>query len=170
MRKLLFLLLAVTASVAANAQYELDSLLKEGYEITKTYTDEEIETHAVMPEFPGGNKAMSKYLRDNLKFPSVAAVYGFEGVTHVQFVVEKDGSVDNVVVSKCTANSNAEKFLKKNMTKQQEIKAKVTAAFAKEGSRLVKKMPKWKPGYLDGEPRRVNFTLPIMFRQKGIKR
>lgn len=169
MKKLFLLLLVMTASVAVNAQEELDSLLNAGYEITKTYTDEEIETHATMPEFPGGNKALRDFLRDNLKFPSIAAVYGFEGVTHVQFVVEKDGTVDNVVVSKCTADSKVEKFLKKNMTKQQEIKQKVTAAFAKEGARLVKKMPKWKPGNLDGQPVRVNFTLPIKFRLKGIK-
>ena len=169
MKKLFLLLLVMTASVAVNAQEELDSLLNAGYEITKTYTDEEIETHATMPEFPGGSQALREFLRDNLKFPSIAAVYGFEGVTHVQFVVEKDGTVDNVVVSKCTADSKVEKFLKKNMTKQQEIKQKVTAAFAKEGARLVKKMPKWKPGNLDGQPTRVNFTLPIKFRQKGIK-
>ena len=54
MKKLFLLLLAMTASVAVNAQQdELDSLLNAGYEITKTYTDEEIETHAVMPEFSG---------------------------------------------------------------------------------------------------------------------
>ena len=123
-----------------------------------------------MPEFPGGSKALKEYLRDNLKYPSIAVQNGFEGEVHVKFIVEKDGSVDNVVVSKCTANSKAEKYLKKNMTKQLEIKQKVIAAFAKEGSRLVKKMPRWKPGTLDGEPRRVNFTLPIRFRQIGIRK
>ena len=169
MKKFLIIAMAIVAPIVGHAQDELDSLLNAGYEITKTYTDEEIETHATMPEFPGGSQALREFLRDNLKFPSIAAVYGFEGVTHVQFVVEKDGTVDNVVVSKCTADSKAEKFLKKNMTQQLETKQKVTAAFAKEGARLVKKMPKWKPGNLDGQPVRVNFTLPIKFRQKGIK-
>ena len=84
MKKLFLLLFAMTASVAVNAQDELDSLLNAGYEITKTYTDEEIETHAVMPEFPGGNKALRKYLRDNLKYPSLAVQNGFEGMVNVK--------------------------------------------------------------------------------------
>lgn len=163
MRKLLFLLFAVTASVAANAQDELDSLLKAGYEITKTYTDEEIETHAVMPEFPGGNKALSKYLRDNLKYPSLAVQNGFEGQVNVIFYVEKDGAVSNIRIDKCTADSKADKFLSKSAEKQEKIKVKVMALYSKEGIRLVKKMPKWKPGTLDNVPMRVRFSLPIKF-------
>lgn len=163
MKKLFLLLLVMTASVAVNAQEELDSLLNAGYEITKTYTDEEIETHAVMPEFPGGNKALRKYLRDNLKYPSLAVQNGFEGMVNVKFDVEKDGSVANVRIDKCTADSKSDKFLNKSTEKQEKIKAKVMALYSKEGIRLVKKMPKWKPGYLDGEPKRVQFGLPIKF-------
>lgn len=164
MKKLFLLLLAMTASVAVNAQQdELDSLLNAGYEITKTYTDEEIETHAVMPEFPGGNKALGKYLRDNLKYPSLAVQNGFEGQVNVRFYVEKDGSVSNIRIDKCTADSKADKFLNKSAEKQEKIKAKVMAQYTKEGVRVVKKMPKWEPGNLDGQPVRVRFTLPIKF-------
>lgn len=163
MKKVLFLMIAAFAPLLANAQDELDSLLNSGYELTRTYTEDEIATHAEMPEFPGGTKALYTFMRKTLKYPSKAVQYGFEGSAIIKFAVEKDGSLSNIRVDKCEAVSKSDKYLKLSEEKQQKLKEKVVAQYTKEGLRLVRKMPKWKPARLDGELKRVGMTLPIRF-------
>jgi TonB family protein len=94
-----------------------------------------------MPKFPGGDAALMDYLIKNVKYPAEATKNGAQGRVLVQFIVEKDGSISEIeVVKKIDENLDA------------------------EAVRVVKAMPKWKPGMQKGEPVRVRFTLPIMFR------
>ena len=94
----------------------------------------------VMPKYPGGNEAMYKFLGENIKYPEKAKKEGIGGRVYVTFVVEKDGTVTNVKVLK-----GAEESLDK------------------EALRVVKMMPKWKPGTQKGKPVRVQYNLPIKF-------
>lgn len=93
------------------------------------------------PEFPGGVNAMMEYLRGNLKYPESAKNNKQEGRVFIGFVVEKDGSVTNVSVLRgvCEDLDN-------------------------EAVRVVKAMPKWIAGRDKGEPVRVQFTLPVVFK------
>ena len=95
----------------------------------------------VMPEFPGGNEAMVKFLQENVVYPEKAKEKGIGGKTYVSFVIEKDGSITDV---------------------------KVARGFDKscdaEAVRVVKSMPKWTPGKVKGQPVRVNFTMPFVFK------
>src|SRR6218665_676726 len=93
----------------------------------------------VMPEFKG----MAKFIADNLNYPPVAVENGTTGTVFLSFVVEKDGSVNDVKVLKGLPDGCAE-----------------------EAMRVVKMMPKWKPGQNHGEPVRVQFNLPIKFNLK----
>ena len=94
-----------------------------------------------MPEFPGGMKEMLKFLQDNLKYPESAKKNNLEGRVIVQFVVEKDGTPTefNVVRS-------------------------VDPDLDAEALRVLKTMPKWKPGMEKGEAVRVKFTVPVSFK------
>ena len=94
-----------------------------------------------MPEFPGGMKEMLKFLQDNLKYPESAKKNNLEGRVIVQFVVEKDGTPTefNVVRS-------------------------VDPDLDAEALRVLKTMPKWKPGMQKGEAVRVKFTVPVAFK------
>jgi len=94
----------------------------------------------VMPEFVGGMTAMIKYLQTNLKYPEDAIRQKLGGRVMVQFVVETDGTISNVRVAKT-----------------------VFPSLDAEAVRVVKAMPKWKPGIENGRTVRVNFTLPIVF-------
>ncbi len=94
-----------------------------------------------MPEFVGGNAALLKYLSDNIIYPEKAKKAGIQGKVILQFDVEKDGSVVNVVVVRS-----------------------VSPELDAEAIRLVKNMPKWKPGKQRGMPVRVRYTLPISFK------
>ena len=101
------------------------------------------ETVDQMPSFPGGENKMLEYLESNLRYPVLAEENGIQGRVVVSFIIEKDGSINDVKV---------EKHIEK--------------VFDKESVRLVKNMPKWNPGKKDGEPVRVRHSIPIMFRLK----
>lgn len=93
-----------------------------------------------MPMFPGGEKALVNYLKENLKYPTVPAENGIQGRVIVLFKVEADGSLTDV-----------------------RIGGSVDPSIDREALRLVKAMPKWIPGKQDGKPVPVKFQLPITF-------
>jgi len=99
-----------------------------------------------MPEFPGGQKALLKFLENNVRYPAVAFVNKIQGRTIVSFVVEPDGSVDNVEVAKSSSS-----------------------VLDEEAVRVVKKFPKWKPGMIDGKPVRVKYCVPVNFKLQEVK-
>lgn len=93
------------------------------------------------PQFPGGDEALLRYFRDNVKYPVMAQEMGIQGRVICQFTVRKDGSVGDVVVVR-----SADKSLDA------------------EAIRLVSKMPKWKPGKQRGKPVHCKFTVPVTFK------
>jgi protein TonB len=93
-----------------------------------------------MPEFPGGQQAMMKFIAENIQYPANAMEKG--GRVVCQFVVEKDGRVSNIQV----------------------VRSSGDASLDEEAVRVIGTMPKWKPGIQRGKPARVTFTLPISFR------
>jgi len=97
----------------------------------------------VMPQYPGGQIAMMKYIMENMKYPEQAMKEGIQGRVTVRFIVEKDGSISDVkpVLS-------------------------VHPLLNKEAVRVVESMPKWTPGKHNGKPVRVRFNLPVMFKLK----
>ena len=97
----------------------------------------------VMPQFPGGQIAMLKYIMENIKYPKQIMEEGIQGRVTVSFIVEKDGRVSNV-----------------------RLLRSVQPSLDKEAIRVVKSMPKWTPGKQNGKPVRVRFNLPVMFKLK----
>ncbi len=94
-----------------------------------------------MPEFPGGNLALARYLSQNINYPVIAAENGITGKVTVSFVVNKDGSICDV-----------------------KILRGVDPALDKEAMRVVGNMPKWKPGKQGDRTVRVSYRVPINFR------
>ena len=94
-----------------------------------------------MPEYPRGMEAMMKFVAENLKYPEQMQKDKVEGRVLLSFVVEKDGSVTNI----------------------EEVQSP-HPVLTEEAIRVVKLMPKWKPGKQDGKEFRVQFNLPITFR------
>lgn len=95
----------------------------------------------VMPEFPGGQEAMMKYLAGEIKYPAEAKKNKEEGNVFVSFVIDKNGTVRNA-----------------------EIKRGVSATIDAEALRVVNAMPAWKPAENKGEKVSVQYVLPIAFR------
>ncbi|WP_162946454.1 energy transducer TonB [Chitinophaga barathri] len=96
----------------------------------------------IMPEFPGGEAALTKFLNKNIHYPTVASETGVEGTVFIKFVVGSTGEIRDVEV----------------------VGAKKGAGLEEEALRVVRKMPAWKPGKQNGRSVAVYFNLPIRFR------
>lgn len=96
-----------------------------------------------MPEFPGGQYALFKFISKNLNYPKDAKKKGIQGKVMVQFIVEKDGTIGNIRIYKG-----------------------ISPELDKEAIRVfsLPSMPKWKPGMSDGVAVRVRYTFPITFK------
>jgi len=92
------------------------------------------------PEFSGGMAALGQYLSKNLRYPAAAQRANVSGRVFVSFVVNTDGSIQDVQVLKGLGFGTDE-----------------------EAQRVVKGMPKWRPGKQSGRPVRVKYNLPINF-------
>lgn len=95
-----------------------------------------------MPEFPGGQQALFKYLSENVKYPVIAQENGIQGRVICQFVVNKDGAIVDVEVVRSGGDPSLDK----------------------EAMRVIKSMPKWNPGKQRGKAVRVKYTVPVNFR------
>ena len=116
------------------------------------------------PEFKGGQKALKKFLSKNLEYPEVAANYSVEGSVIMTFVVGEDGSLSDISAHDCKIECfNTTKFSQETESRQKELKKQFALLFAKEGARVIRKMPKWTPGTLNGKAVRIKFDLRISF-------
>lgn len=114
-----------------------------------TTVDEEVpvedEIFEVVEEKPdflnGGMVGLMRYLRDNIKYPTIPQETGTQGRVTVQFVVNKDGSIVDVKIAKG-----------------------IDPYLDKEAVRVISTMPKWKPGKQRGVPVRCKFTVPVTFK------
>ncbi len=94
-----------------------------------------------MPEFPGGDGELLRFLNGNIRYPVIAQENCIQGRVICGFVVNRDGSVVDA-----------------------EVLRGVDPSLDKEALRVIGTMPKWKPGMQRGKPVRVKFTVPVTFR------
>ncbi len=130
-----------------NAEVNQDEIIEEYVYEAPEIEEEEIEEEEVFksveeqPEFPGGVAKLLEYVQKNLKYPMMARESDIQGRVFVGFIVEKDGSITNVQVLRGIGGGCDE-----------------------EAVRVVQSLPKFKPGKQRGNPVRVQYTLPIVFK------
>lgn len=96
----------------------------------------------VMPQFPGGDRALLGFLADNVHYPAHLQRKGVEGLSIVTFIIEKDGSVSGVDLMKSSGESELDS----------------------EAMRVVTKLPRFIPGMVHDKPVRTRYTLPVRFK------
>lgn len=149
--------MAKTNEEVAESKDQVGAFDVEGTDDLNAITKDELEAQQVIveppkkeeifvsveqnPEFPGGIQELYKYVRDHVRYPSIAQENGTEERITVRFVVEKDGSVSDVTV------------LRGNDTN-----------LRKEAVRVVQSLPKFQPGRQNGRAVRVYYSLPIDFK------
>ena len=92
------------------------------------------------PSFPDGYPAMMNFLKENIVYPQLAREVNITGIVYLEFVIEKDGSISNILVLK-----------------------EIGGGCDEEAVRVVGIMPRWNPGKQNGFPVRVKLTLPVKF-------
>ena len=109
----------------------------------KTTTPQTDDVYVIveeMPEFPGGKQALGQYLGAHITYPAVAQRNGLEGLVVLSFVVDQQGNITDIEPVKRLGGGTDE-----------------------EAIRVVKSMPRWKPGKQNGRYVKTRFTLPIRF-------
>ena len=136
------IIIVCTFSINVNAQDDKTEIL----EILDEFGGGKVDTSQVFTlvedeaEFPGGIEAMMKFLSVNIKYPQGAKEEKITGKVIITFVVEKDGSINEI-----------------------KILRDIGYGCAEEAKRVVKLMPKWKPAKQRGKAVRQQFVLPVIF-------
>lgn len=107
----------------------------------KNKEEEILITAEIMPEFPGGQRALINYLSQNIDYPVIAQENGISGKVFVSFVIDETGNILNV-----------------------ELIRGVDPSLNKEAIRVVTSMPKWQPGMQAGKAVKVRYSVPINFQ------
>lgn len=100
-----------------------------------------LRTVEQLPEFPGGIVEFMKWLTKNLKYPPYAQAQKIQGKVVVSFIVNKDGTIASPKVEKSC-----------------------DPALDREALRVIRMMPKWKPGIMDEKPCRTMIAVPVNFQ------
>ena len=112
------------------------------FQFVNAQTNDSIyEKAEVAPEYPGGENAMYEFISKNINYPVKEKESGITGKVMVRFAILPNGR-----------------------TSQIKILSETPEAFNQEVIRVIKAMPKWKPGWKDGRPVSVYFTLPVVFQ------
>lgn len=96
------------------------------------------KTYFAQPEYPGGIYKLLTFIAKNYEYPKEAVKNGVDGLVEIDFVVDRDGHIEDI-----------------------KVKSDLGFNTGEAGIRVVKMLKKWKPGILRGEPVRVGYTLPI---------
>jgi protein TonB len=134
-----------TEDLNINAEVEQNEVIEE-YVAPEVVEEEVVEQEIFqiveeMPAFPGGEAKLMEYVGKNIKYPQIARETGIQGRVFIGFVVEPDGSVSNV-----------------------KLLRGIGGGCDEEAMRVVKSMPKWKPGKQRGKAVRVSYMLPVNFK------
>lgn len=136
--KYLILLSFIVVSCISFAQTAADSMVVTSLPIVESRIFQIVEQ---MPEFPGGEEAMMKFIQHNIIYPDLERENDIQGRVVVGFIVNEDGSLSDF-----------------------SIKKSVSKGIDKESLRVVRLLPKFKPGKQQGKPVKVQYLLPIMFK------
>jgi TonB family protein len=118
--------------------------LDENAENIRPVPQDEIRNPEVMPQFPGGETALKKYIDNSIVYPKRALEKGIIGTVYVEFVISKSGKVRDAKIARG-----------------------VDPDLNKEALRVVNTLPLWKPGRKNGKPVDVTYTVPVEFDIKG---
>lgn len=95
----------------------------------------------IMPSYPGGEKALEKFIQSNVSYPTLALDNGAEGTVLLSFLVDEAGKIYTPTT----------------------VSKKIGSGLEQEAVRLVRLMPTWNPGQIKGRNVKTRFTLPIKF-------
>jgi protein TonB len=143
--KYIFSLLFVISAAHCFAQPDPDPIPMPPEPPAANQIEEPLIFPEVMPAYPGGESQMITDIAKSMVYPQICLENGIEGRVFVQFVVEKNGKISNTKILR-------------------QPEGDLGKVLGKEAIRVVKSLKDFTPGTLNGEPKRVVMTLPIVFK------
>lgn len=144
MKKIISLLFSLVLISELSVTAQSNITYKNVIDSSKTKECDEIFTYVEqMPQYPGGESEMTKFIEENIQYPLSAQDSGLQGSVYVRFIVSDIGVINHV-----------------------EILRSFDDACSVEAKRVIKSMPLWKSGKQNGRPVCVYYTLPIRFTLK----
>lgn len=125
-----------TVAISVDRQSGMDTMM-----VADSPSEGYFDNVEQMPEYPGGQEELMKFLQTNVKYPKEATDKGIQGRVLVQFIVKSDGTIADA-----------------------EVVRKAHPLLDAEALRVVKSMPKWKPGMQNGKVVNVKYVIPVTFR------
>ena len=128
--------------------------------------DEPDKTFGVVeesPQYPGGQKALKEFLKANKRYDGLAKEYGAKGRVVTTFLIDSLGNVSDIKAPKCLLKYDTLRLNRETLEVQQQVKQQIATQLSEESIRLVRLMPRWIPGKMNGKPRNVRFILPVQF-------
>lgn len=145
--KYIFSVLFVVSTFYCAAQPDPDPIPMPPQPPAANQIEEPLVFPEVMPAYPGGESQMIMDIAKSMVYPQVCLENDFEGKVYVQFIVEKNGKASNVIVLR-------------------QPQGDLGKVLANEAVRVVRNLKEFTPGTLNGEPKRVTMTVPIVFHIK----
>lgn len=133
--------LAISASMAGQGRQRVGMYYSEGYmsaEVTVVYDADMVDE---VPVFPGGERAMLKFINSERSYPEQAYNNGISGRVLCGFIIGPDGTISHI-----------------------QVLRGVEESLDREAVRVISKMPKWVAGRINNSPVPVHYILPIPFR------
>lgn len=144
MKKIIIVSLSFILFSSLSVTAQSNSTYKNVTDSSKTSECDEIFTYVEeMPQFPGGETEMTKFIGENIQYPKAALDSGLQGAVYVRFIVSDIGVINHI-----------------------EILRSFDEACSAEAKRVIQSMPLWKSGKQNGRPVCVYYTLPIRFALK----
>jgi protein TonB len=95
-----------------------------------------------MPEYPGGTEMLQRFLSENIKYPPMESENGIQGTVFITFIINRKGEIKDIRVMKGVKDG---------------------PGLEKESLRVIKLMPNWIPGKMNGKPVNVQFSVPVKY-------
>ena len=118
----------------------------------------------IMPQFPGGDRALMEFIKSNIRYPDLAMEYGARGRVITTFTVDSLGYTSNYKVTKIMKlNYDTLRLSQESADRQQQLKQQIEQQLGEESLRILSLMPKWTPGNQFGHPVNVKYCIPVPF-------
>ena len=150
MHLLLWFIMSLNFNICHAQLLTDEELLKQGYEpldifVFRDATETDVEVKPdQMPQYPGGLQGLLSDFYSHVQYPAMARRKGMQAKFLIRYVIERDGSISEIEVI--------------------EHEGIVHQSFKDAGLNGIKNLKTWYPGFIDGDPVRVQFTQPVTFK------
>ena len=116
------------------------------------------------PSFRGGDRGLQEFIKQNLKYPSMAQAYGVSGRVIMQFKIDSLGYISDVKAAKHLLRYDTLLLSRESEARQIELKEQIPQQLEEECARVIALMPRWSPAKISGKVVSMKYNLPFMFQ------